>query len=304
VKASIVNVKGDAITYRATVTVTGPEEIEGMVFVEAGEFVMGCHPETDSTCTPMNKPPHPVKLTHDFYIGQTTVTQAQWNSVMGSLPTQSFPGDNKPVTNVSWNDAQTFIAKLNERDAGTGKTWHLPTEAQWEFAARGGNASEGHLYYSGSNDFEEVAWWSGNSGGTTHDVATKSPNELGIFDMTGNVQEWVADIYIEGYGDNSYREDPDIQPDPGYDSTSAVRIIRNGRYRDYDYNMMVFYRQGRIQTLANAALGFRLALTITEPSVPTATAEPTFFESASKTVSGLWDSAISGIKSLWNSIIK
>ena len=134
-----------------------------------------------------------VWMDHDFAIGQTEVTQALWQTVMGENPS-SIVGDNLPVNNVSWNDCQAFVTKLNEL---TGCTFSLPTLAEWRFAARGGTISEGYRF-AGSNVLDQVAWYKGNSGGTIHEVATLAPNELGIYDMHGNVMEFCQDIYDNG----------------------------------------------------------------------------------------------------------
>lgn len=136
---------------------------------------------------------HNVWMDHDFAIGQTEVTQALWQSVMGENPS-SMVGDNLPVNNVSWDNCQTFIAKLNEL---TGRTFSLPTEAEWLFAARGGTISEGYKY-AGSNTLGDVAWYKNNSSGTVHEVATLAPNELGIYDMQGNIIEFCQDLNANG----------------------------------------------------------------------------------------------------------
>ena len=160
-----------------------------MVAVEGGTFTMGATSEQGSDAYDDEKPPHQVTLS-SYYIGQTEVTQALWTALMGSNPSR-FSGDNKPVEEVSWNDCQDFVRKLNEL---TGKRFRLPTEAEWEYACRGGNKSRGYKY-SGSNNIDDVAWYDGNSSDVTHPVATKSPNELSIYDMSGNVWEWCQDWY-------------------------------------------------------------------------------------------------------------
>lgn len=157
-----------------------------MIKVEGGTFMMGSN---DAEAWDDEKPVHQVTLS-DYYIGQTEVTQALWKAVMSSNPS-NFKGDNLPVVFVSWYDCQEFISKLNEI---TGKNFSLPTEAQWEFAARGGNYSKGYKY-SGSNDPNDVAWYDGNSDDWVHPVGTKEANELGIYDMSGNVYEWCSDWY-------------------------------------------------------------------------------------------------------------
>ena len=168
--------KNEAITFEANgVSFT-------MIPVEGGTFTMGA---TSEMTEPFDweKPTHQVTLS-SYYIGETEVTQALWKAVMGSNPSH-FKGDNLPVEYVSWDDCQTFIRKLN---ALTGKRFRLPTEAEWEFAARGGNKSCGYQY-SGGDELSEVAWFVGNSGDRTHAVGTKIANELSIYDMSGNVCE-------------------------------------------------------------------------------------------------------------------
>ena len=158
-----------------------------MVKVEAGTFMMGATSEMQNPYDD-EKPVHQVTLTNDYYMGKYEVTQALWKAVMGSNPSY-FKGDNLPVENVSWDDCQEFISKLN---CMTGRKFRLPTEAEWEYAARGGKKSRGYQY-SGSSTISDVAWYVDNSGLKTHPVGTKQANELGIYDMTGNVLEWCQD---------------------------------------------------------------------------------------------------------------
>ena len=181
--------------------------------VRGGTFRMGATSEQGSEADSEEKPVHSVTLS-GYYIGKTEVTQALWKAVMGSNPSY-FKGDNLPVECVSWNDCQEFIRKLN---ALTGQNFRLPTEAEWEFACRGGNNSRGYKY-SGSNYIDNVAWYDGNSGDKTHPVATKLPNELGIYDMSGNVSEWCSDWY------EKYSSGVQTNPKGPYDGSH--RVIRN-----------------------------------------------------------------------------
>ena len=185
-----------------------------MVPVEGGTFTMGATSEQGSDAWDEEKPAHKVTLS-DYYIGQTEVTQALWEAVMGSNPSDS-KGDNLPVEQVSWDDCQVFIQNLNQL---TGKQFRLPTEAEWEYAARGGRKSRGYKY-AGGNDIGLVAWYEDNSGNETHPVATKQANELGIYDMSGNVWEWCSDWY-DGYQSSS-------QSDPQRPSLGSCRVNRGG----------------------------------------------------------------------------
>ena len=175
---------------------------------------MGATPEQGSDVAHWEKLTHKVTLS-DYYIGETVVTQALWKAVMGNNPS-SFKGENLPVENISWHDGKEFISKLN---ALTGKTFRMPTEAEWEYAARGGSKSRGYKY-SGSNTLDDVAWYADNSGGETHEVGTKSPNELGLYDMSGNVWEWCSDWH--GNYSSSAQTNPK-GPDSG-----TRRAIRGG----------------------------------------------------------------------------
>ncbi|MDR2970771.1 MAG: formylglycine-generating enzyme family protein [Bacteroidales bacterium] len=195
-----------------TITVNGAKF--EMVYVQGGIFNMGCTSEQGSDCWDNEKPAHQVTV-GSFYIGKYEVTQALWWAVMGNNPSY-FKGDNLPVEKVSWDDVQQFIRKLNEM---TGKRFRLPTEAEWEYAARGGNKSQGYKY-SGSNSLYNVAWYDDNSGEKTHPVGTKNPNELGIYDMSGNVWEWCGDWY----GENYYSSSPASNPTgPSYGSARVLR---------------------------------------------------------------------------------
>lgn len=187
-----------------------------MIKVQAGTFTMGATSEMKDPDDD-EQPTHQVTLTNDYYIGKTEVNQALWKAVMGNNPSES-KGDNLPVESVSWNDCQEFISKLNSM---TGQNFRLPTEAEWEFAARGGNNSN-HYQYSGSNKLGDVAWYDGNSGNKTHAVATKQPNELGLYDMSGNVWEWCSDWY-GNYSSSS-------QTNPTGPSSGSSRVFRGGSW--------------------------------------------------------------------------
>ena len=216
-----------------------------MVYVKGGKFMMGATPEQGSDCPAHEKPAHEVTLS-DFYIGKYPVTQAQWKAVMDKNPSH-FKGDNLPVEFMSWNDAHEFIRKLNRE---TGRDYRLPTEAEWEYAARGGNRSRGYKY-SGSDDIEEVAWYLNNSGYKMHCVGTKKANELGIYDMSGNVWEWVGDW------DGKYCGSP--QTNPHGPADGSHRVVRGGSWDYPDKNARVSSRYYRAPGLHLSFLGFRLA---------------------------------------------
>ena len=186
-----------------------------MVHVEGGTFMMGATEQDDDVYND-EKPAHRVTL-DDYYIAETQVTQALWQAVMGNNPS-NWKGDNLPVETISWNDCQEFIKKLNQI---TGRTFALPTEAQWEFAARGGKQSKGYKY-AGSNNLDEVAWFRDNSNRETHPVAQKKANELGLYDMSGNVWEWCNDWYDYTY----YELSPERNPQGPISSVN--RVLRGG----------------------------------------------------------------------------
>ena len=217
-----------------------------MVKVEAGSFNMGATPEMENP-DDREKPVHRVTLTNNYYIGKYEVTQALWKIVMGSNPS-NFKGDNLPVEKVSWNDCQKFISKLNKL---TGKSFRLPTEAEWEFAARGGRKSRGYQY-SGSNVIDDVAWYDGNSGSKTHAVGTKQPNELGIYDMTGNVLEWCQDWY------DSYSSSPQTNPTGAV--SGSFRVLCGGSWGNSAGYCRSSCRGSNTPGSRNNFLGLRLVL--------------------------------------------
>ena len=237
---------GLAAAQPITITVNGVSF--KMVKVQGGTFTMGATPEQGSDAEDdWEKPAHRVTLS-SYYIGETEVTQALWKAVMGSNPSEFAGSTKKPVEQVSWNDCQTFIQKLNQL---TGRKFRLPTEAEWEFAARGGNSSRGYKY-SGSNTLGDVAWYDVNSGKTTHDVKTKAPNELGIYDMSGNVCEWCQDWY----GDYS----SSAQTNPKGPTSGSRRVLRGGSWNGNAWGCRTAFRLNSTTSLMDRCLGFRLAL--------------------------------------------
>ena len=214
-----------------------------MVFVGKGTFDMG------STTESYEQPIHSVTLTKNYYIGETEVTQALYKAVMGSNPSD-YTGDQRPVEWVSWSNCQTFITKLNEL---TGQTFRLPTEAEWEFAARGGNESKGYTY-SGSNTVGDVACYSGNYDYGHNSVKSKAPNELGIYDMSGNVSEWCQDWWSSNY----YSSSP--YTDPTGPTLGNYRVHRGGGWSYSATNCRVAYRNYASPSSGANNIGFRLAL--------------------------------------------
>ena len=216
-----------------------------MVYVQGGSFAMG---NTDGSRSAYKdeKPVHKVTVS-DYYISKYPVTQKQWMTIMGNNPS-GFTGDDLPVENVSWNDIQEFIQKLNRI---TGKNYRLPTEAEWEFASRGGTGSP-KFKYSGSNAIDNVAWHAGNSENKTHPIGTKQANKLGIYDMSGNVWEWCGDWY----GAYSYRE----QTNPIGQATGSHRILRGGSWSSKNaLECRVSYRGFQTPDCRGSNFGFRLA---------------------------------------------
>ncbi len=221
-----------------------------MVAVEGGTFTMGATPEQGNDAADNEKPAHQVTLS-SYCIGETEVTQALWVAVMGDNPSVFKGNLMRPVECVSWDDCQEFIARLNQL---TGQKFRLPTEAEWEFAARGGNKSQGYKY-AGSNTINEVAWYCYNvpsQSGDTQPVATKRPNELGLYDMSGNVSEWCQDLF------GSYSSEP--QTNPTGPSSGYYVVVRGGCWFFYAQNCRVSYRQNGSPLIAADTLGFRLAL--------------------------------------------
>ena len=226
--------------------------------MEGGTFTMGATSEQGSDADSDEKPAHQVALS-SYYIGETEVTQALWQAVMGSTVDQQRDkankewtlrgvGTNYPMYYISWDECQEFVRKLNSL---TGQAFRLPSEAEWEYAARGGNKSQGYKY-SGSNTLGNVAWYTDNSGSETHPVKTKSPNELGIYDMSGNVWEWCQDWY-GSYSSSS-------QTNPTGASSGSNRVNRGGCWTYTAAGCRVARRYGNSPSNRGYGLGFRLAL--------------------------------------------
>lgn len=220
--------------------------INNMVYVSGGTFTMGGTSEQGSEAESDEKPTHSVTLS-SYYICKYEVTQALWRAIMGSNPS-NFKGDNLPVECVSWDDCQTFINRLNSY---TGRNFRLPTEAEWEFAARGGNYSR-HYKYSGSNYIDDVAWYGDNSGDRTHPVGTKQANELGLYDMSGNVWEWCSDWY-GSY--SSYSQTDPIGPNNG-----SNRMDRGGCWGNFAKRCRPAYRSYGPPGYRDHGRGLRLVL--------------------------------------------
>lgn len=226
-----------------------------MIAVEGGTFTMGATSEQGSDADSDEKPAHTVTLS-SYSIGETEVTQALWQAVMGQKPTSDGSqwnstyglGANRPAYYVSWNDCQEFIKKLNSI---TGENFRLPTEAEWEFAARGGNKSRGYKY-AGSNSVDNVAWYWDNSNNGTHNVGTKQANELGLYDMSGNVWEWCQDWY-DSYSSGS-------QTNPTGPASGNNRVDRGGCWIGSARFCRVSSRDNYIPTFRIYYLGLRLAL--------------------------------------------
>ena len=217
-----------------------------MVRVEGGTFTMGATAEQASDAFSDELPTHKVTLS-PFLIGKYEVSQTLWLAVMGENPSVNT-GINLPVDNVTWNECQTFITKLNEL---TGKDFRLLTEAEWEYAARGGNKSKGYKY-SGSNNLGDVAWYIDNSNNTSHAMGTKAPNELGIYDMTGNVMEWVSD-WKGSYSSGA-------QTNPTGPDSGTYRVNRGGSYGNVERLSRITNRNSIDPNMSSKTMGLRLCL--------------------------------------------
>jgi formylglycine-generating enzyme required for sulfatase activity len=221
-----------------------------MIYVEGGSFMMGA-PDYDSEAAEIEKPAHRVSL-DGYYIAETQVTQELWYEVMGDNPSDFKGNAQRPVDSVSWNDCQEFINKLNQH---TGQKFSLPTEAQWEYAARGGKKSKGYKY-AGGNDLSRVAYYNGNSNSETHPVRQKLPNELGLYDMTGNVWEWCRDWYDDDY----YASSP--QHNPEGPTSGSLRVLRGGSWISDSRGCRLFCRRHCAPDGRSRSHGLRLVLPV------------------------------------------
>ena len=227
-----------------------------MVLVEGGTYMMG-NPDRDRNDEYAKDVPHEVTLS-SFYICKYEVTEALWTAVMGSNPSVHKSGDNYPVEQVNWYDCQDFVEKLSEL---TGRHFRLPTEAEWEYAARGGQRSRGYRY-SGSYNLDEIGWHVGNAHHYKREVGTKKPNELGIYDMTGNVSEWCQDKLDIEY----YHHSPSINPQgPDRSTYKDNRCFRGGSFCDdekYDELKVYTRNTGMPPEEKYGHLGLRLAMSV------------------------------------------
>ena len=253
------------VTVVKTFTITGVDF--RMIEVKSGEFMMGATAE-QAGAYDREKPAHKVKLTKDYFIGETEVTQALWEAVMGSNPSESGKSGSLPVEHVSWNDIcgkGGFLEKLNYVLKGQlpeGRKFRLPTEAEREHAARGGHKPpKVQTMYSGNVNIDEVAWYYNNSEGKTHPVKSLKANLLGLYDMSGNVWEWCSDRY----GSDTYYKDcsnngADTVTDPQGHETGSYRVYRGGGWNYASGQCRVSFRESNAPKLMLDSLGLRLAL--------------------------------------------
>lgn len=260
--SSGVRMDGDDLVF----TCEGTEYHYKMVYVSGGTYTMGCTSEQGDNCRDNERPAHRVTVS-GFYMGQTEVTQALWMAVMGSEPYVYYGhawneadgrGPNYPAYSVTYDDIKKFISKLNSQ---TGKNFRLPTEAEWEFSARGGNNSKGYKY-SGSNNIDDVAWYGENSGSKLHPVALKQSNELGLYDMSGNLDEFCNDWSAERYSG-------DEQNNPQGPTSGSYVVTRGGNYYKSDPKYSIYpddlgcrvtFRGSFPPDMDATFIGFRLAL--------------------------------------------
>jgi formylglycine-generating enzyme required for sulfatase activity len=211
-----------------------------MIYIPGGEFMMGSNDYDDE------KPPHPVKLS-PFYIGKYQITQAQWTAVMSSNPSY-WKGDDLPVEKVRWDDAVKFCEAISKQ---TGKTYRLPTEAEWEYACRAGSSTK-YCFGDDEKSLGDYAWYYKNSGAKTHPVGQKKPNAWGLHDMHGNVLEWCQDWYDKNYYKQSPRENPEGP------SSGKYRLLRGGSWGLYRIDCRSALRIHPSLGLTYFQVGFRV----------------------------------------------
>lgn len=229
---------------RIKITIEGVDLI--MIGVEGGEFEMGASAEQIADASESEFPSHKVRL-NGYYISETEISQLLWEKIMGENPSRN-KGEKLPVEMVCWEDCNRFLKRLN---SVSGRNFRLPTEAEWEYAARGGNLSQGYKY-AGSDSIEDVSWYCDNSMSSTHDVGTKKPNELGIYDMSGNVWEWCSDRYK--------KYDPDTLNNSSEITDGKYRLLRGGCWYSNAESCRVSYRHFIIPEYWNNYGGIRLVL--------------------------------------------
>lgn len=219
-----------------------------MIKVENGSFDMGSN---DPNHYADERPVHKVVL-RGFFLSKYEITQSQWREVMNGFP-EGFTNkacDNCPMVSVSWQDIQSFLTTLNQK---TGKKYRLPTEAEWEFAAKGGKINSGFLF-SGGNDLQKIAWFADNSDGKIHPTGEKKANDLGIYDLSGNVQEWCQDFYNESYYKNSPPNNP-INT-----QAADTRVVRGSSWNDTAEDARLTFRISENPAIKSDKIGFRVVL--------------------------------------------
>ncbi|MDR2051674.1 MAG: formylglycine-generating enzyme family protein [Deltaproteobacteria bacterium] len=227
---------------------------KAFALIPAGEFIMGS-PEGYEKADGDERPRHRVRIGQPFYLSRHELTQGEWVSVMGSNPSR-FLGASRPVENVSWEDAQEFIRRLNE--SGRGGSFRLPTEAEWEYAARAGSDSS-YFFGDSPEDLEQYAWYKDNSGRRTLPVGRKAPNAWGLYDMYGNVWEMVQDVYLEDY----YNRSPELDPvwpagESDFPSPDDERVVRGGSWHSDKSFCRSAYRNYDDANVRDNITGFRL----------------------------------------------
>lgn len=226
--------------------------VDNLIHVKGGEFQMGCTSEQGEECEQDEKSVRTVTIS-DFYISKYEVTQKEWRDIMGTNPSYFENCDNCPVESITWDDVQSFLDKLNTKYPN--HNYRLPTEAEWEYAARGGNKSKAYKY-SGGNNIDSIAVYLFNSEYSARPIGTKYSNELGIYDMSGGVYEWCSDFYTDDYSNIKNDNNPQ-GPDAG-----SLRVFRGGSWNDYEKNCRVTFRNALCNDCKMMTIGFRIAASV------------------------------------------